>query len=141
MVTDLLGKAAFPESHPQFAGIYLGALGDPSVRELRRWLGLRAGDRRRADRPRHRLLDPAHRPESARDDRPGFRSGPVPPLRRPAHDARGRHPAGTPPAQQSARAPFDNDATDEYPIIASFPSIRETSRQVRLAAERPASRV
>ncbi len=34
VVTDLLGKAAFPESHPQFAGIYLGALGDPSVRSL-----------------------------------------------------------------------------------------------------------
>ena len=34
VVTDLLGKASFPESHPQFAGIYLGALGDPSVRVL-----------------------------------------------------------------------------------------------------------
>ena len=34
MVTDLLGKSAFPESHPQFAGIYMGALGDPAVREL-----------------------------------------------------------------------------------------------------------
>jgi indolepyruvate decarboxylase len=34
VVTDLLGKAAFPESHPQFAGVYLGALGDPVVRSL-----------------------------------------------------------------------------------------------------------
>ena len=34
VVTDLLGKAAFPESHPQFAGIYLGALGEPGVRSL-----------------------------------------------------------------------------------------------------------
>jgi len=34
VVTDLLGKAAFPESHPQCAGVYLGALGDPAVREL-----------------------------------------------------------------------------------------------------------
>ena len=34
VVTDLLGKSAFPESHAQFAGIYMGALGDPSVREL-----------------------------------------------------------------------------------------------------------
>ena len=34
VVTDLLGKAAFPESHPQFAGVYLGALGDPGVRSL-----------------------------------------------------------------------------------------------------------
>ncbi len=34
VVTDLLGKAAFPESHPQFAGVYLGALGDPGVRAL-----------------------------------------------------------------------------------------------------------
>ncbi len=34
VVTDLLGKASFPESHPQFAGIYLGALGEPGVRTL-----------------------------------------------------------------------------------------------------------
>jgi indolepyruvate decarboxylase len=34
VVTDLLGEAAFPESHPQFVGIYRGALGDPSVREM-----------------------------------------------------------------------------------------------------------
>jgi indolepyruvate decarboxylase len=34
VVTDLLGKATFPGSHRQYAGIYLGALGDPSIREL-----------------------------------------------------------------------------------------------------------
>ena len=34
VVTDLLGKATFPESHPQYAGLYLGALGDPAIREL-----------------------------------------------------------------------------------------------------------
>lgn len=34
VVTDVLGKASFPESHPQFAGIYLGALGDPAIRAL-----------------------------------------------------------------------------------------------------------
>jgi indolepyruvate decarboxylase len=34
VATDVLGKASFPESHPQFAGVYMGALGDPSVREL-----------------------------------------------------------------------------------------------------------
>ena len=34
VVTDLLGKASFPESHPQFAGVYLGALGEPGVRSL-----------------------------------------------------------------------------------------------------------
>lgn len=34
VVTDLLGKASFPESHPQFAGIYMGALGEPAVRSL-----------------------------------------------------------------------------------------------------------
>ncbi len=34
VVTDLLGKAAFPESHPLYAGVYLGALGDPAIREL-----------------------------------------------------------------------------------------------------------
>jgi indolepyruvate decarboxylase len=34
VVTDVLGKASFPESHPQFAGIYLGALGDPGIRAL-----------------------------------------------------------------------------------------------------------
>ncbi len=34
VVTDLLGKSAFPESHPQYVGMYLGALGDPTVRGL-----------------------------------------------------------------------------------------------------------
>ena len=34
VVTDLLGKSAFPESHPQFVGIYLGVLGDPDVSAL-----------------------------------------------------------------------------------------------------------
>jgi indolepyruvate decarboxylase len=34
VATDVLGKAAIPESHPQFAGVYMGALGDPAVREL-----------------------------------------------------------------------------------------------------------
>jgi indolepyruvate decarboxylase len=34
VVTDLLGKAAFPESHPQYAGVYLGALSDPAIRDL-----------------------------------------------------------------------------------------------------------
>jgi indolepyruvate decarboxylase len=34
VVTDLLGKAAFPESHPQCAGVYLGALSDPAIRAL-----------------------------------------------------------------------------------------------------------
>ncbi len=34
VVTDLLGKASFPESHPQFAGIYMGALGEPAVRSM-----------------------------------------------------------------------------------------------------------
>jgi indolepyruvate decarboxylase len=34
VATDVLGKAAFPESHPQFAGVYMGVLGDPGVREL-----------------------------------------------------------------------------------------------------------
>ncbi|WP_165226716.1 alpha-keto acid decarboxylase family protein [Aquisphaera insulae] len=34
VATDVLGKASFPESHPQFAGVYVGALGDPAVRTL-----------------------------------------------------------------------------------------------------------
>src|SRR4051794_6299355 len=34
VATDVLGKAAFPESHPQFAGVYMGALGDATVRSL-----------------------------------------------------------------------------------------------------------
>jgi indolepyruvate decarboxylase len=34
VATDLLGKSAFPESHPQFAGLYLGALGTPEMRDL-----------------------------------------------------------------------------------------------------------
>jgi TPP-dependent 2-oxoacid decarboxylase len=34
VATDVLGKASFPETHPQFAGVYLGALGDPVARAL-----------------------------------------------------------------------------------------------------------
>jgi indolepyruvate decarboxylase len=34
VATDVLGKATFPETHPQFAGVYLGALSDPVAREL-----------------------------------------------------------------------------------------------------------
>jgi indolepyruvate decarboxylase len=34
VATDVLGKASFPESHPQFAGVYMGALGDPAVRQM-----------------------------------------------------------------------------------------------------------
>jgi indolepyruvate decarboxylase len=34
VATDVLGKASFPESHPQFAGVYMGALGDPVARDL-----------------------------------------------------------------------------------------------------------
>ena len=29
LATDVLGKAAIPESHPQFAGVYMGVLGAP----------------------------------------------------------------------------------------------------------------
>jgi indolepyruvate decarboxylase len=34
VATDVLGKASFPETHPQFAGVYLGALSDPVARAL-----------------------------------------------------------------------------------------------------------
>ncbi|MGO9598897.1 MAG: alpha-keto acid decarboxylase family protein [Isosphaeraceae bacterium] len=34
VATDVLGKASFPESHAQFAGVYMGALGDPAVRAM-----------------------------------------------------------------------------------------------------------
>ena len=34
VATDVLGKAAISESHPQHAGVYMGALSDPAVREL-----------------------------------------------------------------------------------------------------------
>ena len=34
LATDVLGKAAIPESHPQFAGVYMGVLGDPAVRGM-----------------------------------------------------------------------------------------------------------
>ena len=34
VATDVLGKASFPESHPQFAGVYMGALGDQTARAL-----------------------------------------------------------------------------------------------------------
>ena len=50
------------------------ALGRPVRQRARRWLGLRPGDRRGAHRSRHRLLDPANRPDGTRDDRPDCRS-------------------------------------------------------------------
>jgi indolepyruvate decarboxylase len=34
VATDVLGKASFPESHPQFAGVYLGGLSHPETRTL-----------------------------------------------------------------------------------------------------------
>ena len=34
VASDVLGKASFPESHPQFAGVYMGALGDQRARAL-----------------------------------------------------------------------------------------------------------
>lgn len=34
VATDVLGKASFPESHPQCAGVYMGALGDPIAKDL-----------------------------------------------------------------------------------------------------------
>lgn len=34
VVTSILGKAAFPESHPQFAGNYFGRFGDPAVADF-----------------------------------------------------------------------------------------------------------
>ncbi len=34
VATDVLGKASFPESHPQFVGVYMGALGDQRARAL-----------------------------------------------------------------------------------------------------------
>ena len=34
VASDVLGKASFPESHPQFAGVYMGALGDQGARAL-----------------------------------------------------------------------------------------------------------
>lgn len=34
VVTSPLGKAAFPESHPNFVGVYMGLIGDDAAREL-----------------------------------------------------------------------------------------------------------
>ncbi len=34
VTSSVLGKASFPESHPQFVGVYMGALGDQNAREL-----------------------------------------------------------------------------------------------------------
>ena len=94
VVTDLLGKAAFPESHPQFAGVYLGGPGRARRPFAAGRVRLRAGDRRRGHRPRHRVLDPAHPAEVPRDDRRGQRAGAVSPLRRPADRRCGRGTAG-----------------------------------------------
>jgi len=33
-VTTILGKSIIDESHPQFAGVYMGRMGDPDVKEL-----------------------------------------------------------------------------------------------------------
>ena len=104
VVTDLLGKAAFPESHPQFAGVYLGALGDPVVRELLDGSDCVLGIGVMATDLGTGLLDPAHRPESTRDDRPGRRPGPVSSLRRPADGRGGRRACSTgSPAEPIAR--------------------------------------
>lgn len=34
VATSVMGKASFPESHPQFVGVYMGALGDPGARAM-----------------------------------------------------------------------------------------------------------
>jgi indolepyruvate decarboxylase len=34
VTTDVLGKASFPECHPQFAGVYMGAMGDAVAQQL-----------------------------------------------------------------------------------------------------------
>lgn len=34
VATSLLGKSAFPETHPNFAGVYMGAIGSQTAREL-----------------------------------------------------------------------------------------------------------
>jgi len=34
VVTSILGKASFPESHPNFVGTYFGKFGEPNVREF-----------------------------------------------------------------------------------------------------------
>lgn len=33
LVTSVMGKASVPESHPNFVGVYMGALGNPAARE------------------------------------------------------------------------------------------------------------
>lgn len=34
VVSSVMGKASFPESHPQFIGVYMGAMGDQNARTL-----------------------------------------------------------------------------------------------------------
>lgn len=34
VVSSVLGKAAFPESHPQYRGVFVGTVGSPAVRDL-----------------------------------------------------------------------------------------------------------
>ena len=130
VVTDLLGKSAFPESHPQFAGIYMGALGDPDVRELVDRIGLRAGDRRGADRPGTgfwtQRIDPKARVMIDPDSRPGA----VPhydglPMTRVVATA-----AGPAPGQPTARPRFDNVVTAlSDPIVAQAIAGRASTRR------------
>src|SRR5208283_1716386 len=93
LATDVLGKAAIPESHPQFAGVYMGVLGDPAVREMLDGsdcvivIGVVRTDHW------NRLLDRAHQPEVTDLDRSRRRARALSPLRR-AGDSPGCRSAG-----------------------------------------------
>ena len=62
------GQGRLPGESPPVRGGLPGAWATRRPR-TGRWLGLRPADRRHGDRPRDRVLDPAHPPESPRDDR------------------------------------------------------------------------
>jgi indolepyruvate decarboxylase len=119
VVTDLLGKAAFPESHAQYAGIYMGALSDPIIREMLDGsdcvlgIGVLLTDlgtgfwTQRID-PRARvMIDPDcvqvryHRYDGL-------------PMRSVVAALLNRLPYSNRPAPR-----FDSGATDEYPVVAS----------------------
>ena len=138
VVTDLLGKSAFPESHPQFAGIYMGALGDPGVRELVDGsdcvlgIGVALTDlgtgfwTQRID-PKARVMVNADSVQIRYHHFNGL------PMTRVVATLLERLKPNKRPAP-----PFDNNATDDYPIIESHSeSFTESSCRAECARSGP----
>ena len=137
-------RPPFPESHPQFAGIYLGALGDPAVRALLDdsdcVLGIGVAARPTwapasgpsASIPKARVMIDPDRVQVRYHRYDGL------PMTRVVAALLDR----LPPSERPARR-FDSDATDDYPIVATPPRAsrrgrRRASRHIRASISRVA---